>query len=244
MFLSTHDVAEYITSVNRHVMRVVSINKKLLRTLTIEIAERVPAFSFTDGGNHFVVSNDGTVLPQNESSQTSGSLLSVVGTVPGTLPTVGADYVSGALLTTLVKIRDGFSARTALPAPLSVELVPVVAAISSADSLQETGAMATPASSALAPAVPLLPVAPQEVKVFVPADPARYISSFYVLMNVDEHTDKTLDMLKLLILAQPQPRLSQLVYVDMRFPGKAFICLKGASCAFETQRQGQGVGTQ
>lgn len=235
LFLSTGDLRAYVLAVNPDVWRIEEVRKRWPHSLVVRVVPRDPAFTVTTGEGVWLVSNDGLTLPSTSEP---------INTLPITAvglrtPELGKSYFSGNLLTTLMVVKKDFAALTGLPNPTQVVLKPVIL---NTYAQGEPGVPNTtpPATQSVATTESQLPkpvvsdLMPEEVLVQVPG--SGQTSAFGVLVQVTGNLDEVFRQLQVLISKQSPERLQHLSYIDMRFPGKAFICLQNTPCA-------QAVGT-
>lgn len=227
LFLRSHDLQSYLLAVNPGVWRVDEIKKHWPHALTVQIVPRDPAFTVTTQEGTWLVSNDGLTLPST-TQQTNTLAISANGLKA---PELGKVYLSGNLLATLTAVKKSFAALTGLPSPTQVVLKPVVldARLSPTTNSMPvaTGSVAPPpADLGMSTASDLMP---EEVQVVVPA--SGLVSAFNVLLQTTSDFDEVFRQLQVLLSKQGSDRLQHLAYIDMRFAGKAFICLQNTPCA-------------
>lgn len=235
LFLSTEDLRAYVLAVNPDVWRIEEVRKRWPHSLIVRVVPRDPAFTVTTGEGVWLVSNDGLTLPGTSEP---------VNTLPITAvglknPELGKSYFSGNLLTTLMAVKKDFAALTGLPNPTQAVLKPVIldtyvqgalgASNTTSPATQSVGAIESQSSKPV-----VSDLMPEEVLVQVPG--SGQVSAFGVLLQVAGNFDEVFRQLQVLISKQSPDRLQHLSYIDMRFPGKAFICLQNTPCA-------QAVGT-
>lgn len=221
-FVDMEGLKEYLTTVNAHVERVEAVVRHWPHVLEVRALPRVPAYDWSADrtGVPVLISNDGKVLPDAERGVAAP--LRVYGSSLAT-DRVGGQALTGDLLKALEMVRTQFSGRTGLGPVTAVRLVPLVAA--------------SPTPAASERIVPTLPVPPvrvpvtHELWVEVPADQHTRRSDFVVLLDMTTAIPDALDRLRVLLEKQPEERLAELVYVDMRFPSRAYICVRSAACA-------------
>lgn len=227
LFLHLPDLQSYLLAVNPGVWRVDEVKKRWPHSLTVQVVPRDPAFTVTTHEGTWLVSNDGLTLP-NTTQQTNTLLITAHGL---RAPELGRMYLSGNLLATLTAVKKSFAALTGLPSPTQVVLKPVVldARLSSMDSGASvaSGSIVTPLADLVTSTASDL--MPEEVQVVVPASAS--VSTFYVLLQTAGAFDEVFRQLQVLISKQAPERLQHLAYIDMRFSGKAFICLQNTPCA-------------
>lgn len=228
LFLSRADLQSYILAVNPGVWRVDEVKKEWPHTVVVRVAPRDPAFTVTTHEGTWLVSNDGLTLPST--MQAANTLL--VAAQGLKKPELGQNYFTGNLLATLAAVKKDFVSLTGLPAPTQVVLKPVVLdtrvlnvpnSLPVATSALNTGSLVDP----LAPVVSNL--MPEEVLVSVPT--GSQTSAFSILLQTAESFDDVFRQIQILISKQSPDRLQHLSYIDMRFTGKAFICLQNTPCA-------------
>ncbi len=220
----------YIPTVNTHVAKVVEIKKQWPRGLIVTVLPRVPAYAWSILEQTVVVSNDGRILPANEVSA-AAALVPVSGDV-GVAPVMGEEFVSGQLLSALEGIRTDFVRTSGVTGVAAVKVVPLLPEqkeddqVSSAASLQ----VAVPE---YAPAVlsNTTRVVSYEIHVLTAPDSKRGVPQFTVYLDAGVPVQPALEKLGILLEKQPLERLRELVYVDMRFAARAYICVRSASCA-------------
>ncbi len=221
LFVDTKGLAAYVTAVNTHVQSVETVLRRWPHGLEIRAVPRVPAYAWTDAPTQqsVLISNDGKVLPENERG--SSALLSLRGSRLATKE-MGGQAIGGALLQALEVVRTQFSQRTGLTSLAAVELVPLVSttAVPTAQSL---------ASSAVEDL--LVPAVTHELRVELLPDAAYATPAFVVYLDVSSSVTDALDRLRVLLERQPAERRAELYYVDLRFPARAYVCVRSASCA-------------
>lgn len=225
LFLNESDLRSYILTVNPGVWRVEEIKKQWPHSLTVHVVPRDPTFRVTTQEAEWLISNDGLTLPATQ--QHANTLLVAANGLPA--PELGKPYLNGNLLATLTAVKKSFAALTGLPQPTQVVLRPVVldapapvvnGAPVATDSTTPAIALSTPIVSNLMP---------EEVEVVVP--PSESAAGFRVLLQTARTFDEVFRQLQVLISKQEPERLQRLAYIDMRFAGKAFICLQNTPCA-------------
>ncbi len=228
LFLSRTDLQSYILAVNPGVWRVDEVKKEWPHSLVVRVAPRDPVFTVITHEGTWLVSNDGLTLPSTMQSVNT-LLVSAQGLKA---PELGKNYFTGNLLATLAAVKKDFVGLTGLSAPTQVVLKPVVLdtrilnvpnSLPAATSALNTGLQVDP----LAPVVSSL--MPEEVLVVVPA--GAQTSAFSILLQTAESFDDVFRQIQILISKQTPDRLQHLSYIDMRFAGKAFICLQNTPCA-------------
>lgn len=228
LFLSRADVQSYILAVNPGVWRVDEVTKEFPHTLLVRVAPRDPAFSVVTHEGTWLISNDGLTLPSTMQAVNT-LLVSAQGLKS---PELGKSYFTGNLLATLAAIKKDFAALTGLPAPSAVVLKPVVFDTHMLNT-PNVVPPATVAVSGTGQAELSTPVVsdlmPEEVSVLVPA--GGQVSAFTVLLQTGNNFDDVFHQIQVLISKQSSDRLQHLSYIDMRFAGKAFICLQNTPCA-------------
>ena len=70
-----------------------------------------------------------------------------------------------------------------------------------------------------------------EIHVLTAPDSKRGVPQFTVYLDAGVPVQPALEKLGILLEKQPLERLRELVYVDMRFAARAYICVRSASCA-------------
>lgn len=227
LFLSPHDLQSYLLAVNPGVWRVDEVKKQWPHALTVQIVPRDPAFTVITQEGTWLVSNDGLTLPST-TQQTNTLVITAKGLKA---PELGKVYLSGNLLSTLTAVKKSFAALTGLPSPTQVVLKPVVL---DARLSPTPGTVPAATGSVLAPVADLgisttTDLMPEEVEVVVPASGS--VSGFSVLLQTASTFDDVFRQLQVLLSKQAPDRLQHLAYIDMRFSGKAFICLQNTPCA-------------
>ncbi len=231
LLLSETGLSEYILDHNKLVWKVEKVERKYPHRLVVTVAARAETFVFGGQNNQVVyIANDGTVM---DTAQAEPGVLSIMW--PGEhLVAPGSQFLAGALLDTLLSIRNNFVSATGLETLGSVEIVPLrVHTTEITNKTVPTGEDAL-AAELLSKTMELVDVPPQEVRVHVEANAKTTTPAFYIMLDVGKNTSETLGNLKLLLGAQAPERLSNLFYIDMRFGNKAFICLRAAPCATQS----------
>lgn len=224
-FVDTGGLASYLATVNSRVLAVTRVVRHWPHRLEVQVAPRVPAYVWTDAtGLRVVLSNDGRVWPSGE--QGSDGLLDITG-VESSVHQVGDPVLTGDVLQALETIRRELVARTGVPGIRMVHLVPLVA-------VRPTPA--TVVGGVVAPVEEVLrtPAVTHELRVDIAADPVRHTSEFSVLLDIGTDLTKVMDTLRQLLDAQSDARRADLYYIDVRFPSRAYICLRSAVCARQT----------
>lgn len=228
IFLSQTDLQSYILAVNPGVWRVDEVKKEWPHALVVRVAPRDPVFTVITHEGTWLVSNDGLTLPSTMQSVNT-LLVSAQGLKS---PELGKNYFTGNLLATLAAIKKDFAALTGLPAPSAVVLKPVVIDTHMLNSPNvvppATAAYSGAGQSELSTPV-VSDLMPEEVSVLVPA--GGQVSAFTVLLQTGNNFDDVFHQIQVLISKQSSDRLQHLSYIDMRFAGKAFICLQNTPCA-------------
>lgn len=228
LFLPKHDLQNYLLAVNPAVWRIEEIKKQWPHSLLVRIVPRDPAFIVTTNDGTWLISNDGLVVPTVADPPT---MLPIVA-YGLKRPELGQTYFSRNLLATLTAIKKDFSALTGLPSPSAVVLKPVLLDVRAGSSFNAPLSATQSAGAAFTPPVSLPQISnvmPEEVQVVVPK--SNPISTFSVLLQVADNFDEVFRQLQVLLAKQSADRLQNLAYVDMRFSGKAFICLQNTPCA-------------
>lgn len=228
LFLSRTDLQSYILAVNPGVWRVDEVKKEWPHTVVMRVAPRDPVFTVITHEGTWLVSNDGLTLPSTMQSVNT-LLVSAQGLKT---PELGKNYFTGNLLATLAAVKKDFVSLTGLPSPTQVVLKPVVLdtrMFGAPNTLPVTTSTfnTNPLVDPLTPVVSSL--MPEEVLVVVPA--GAQTSAFSVLLQTAESFDDVFRQIQILISKQTPDRLQHLSYIDMRFAGKAFICLQNTPCA-------------
>lgn len=219
--LDAKGLAAYVTTVNAHVERVSAVVRHWPHTVEIQAVPRVPAYawSLANSGVPILISNDGKVLPDSERGDRAP--LRLYGSAVLT-SAVGGQALSGELLEALDIVRTQFVERTGLAALSAVRLVPLVAVTPSPTG--GSGLISPTASIGLAPIT-------HELWVEVGADATYKTPAFVVLLDTNTVIPEALDRLHALLEKQSLERRAELLYVDLRFSARAYVCVRSAACA-------------
>ncbi len=227
LLLSEMGLRKYILEHNKLVYKIDKVEKKYPKSLIVSITERAQTFVYyTQDKQAVYIANDGTVL---ETTEVRPDILPI--SWPGEHPiSPGSQFLNGQLLSTLLSIHNNFQEYTGLAKPSLAEIVPVSVNTLAKENFDEN--VPNSLSDLVRPTIlPLADVPPQEIFVHIGKNSQAGMSAFYILFDVDNNTNESLENLKQLLLAQSRERLANLAYIDMRFNNKAFICLRSAPCA-------------
>jgi hypothetical protein len=227
LFLNESDLRSYILTVNPGVWRVDEVKKEWPHGLAVRVVPRDPTFTVVTQDGAWLISNDGLTLP--EAQQNTNTLLVSAHGLKS--PELGKVYLSGNLLAMLAAVKKNFAALTGLPQPIQVVLRPVVldaqvAPVTHMVPVATDSITSTPIASSTPVVSELMP---EEAEVVVPASESAV--AFRVLLHAASTFDEVFRQLQVLIAKQGPERLQRLAYIDMRFAGKAFICLENTPCA-------------
>ncbi|MBP9686220.1 MAG: hypothetical protein KBD66_00265 [Candidatus Doudnabacteria bacterium] len=224
-------LAAYVTTVNAHVQRVEGVVRRWPHTLEIRAVPRLPAYVWSGLPTEppVLISNDGKVLPESERGESVP--LPLYGSTLATTE-VGGQAVGGDLLRALEVVRAEFSFRTGLPTPATVKLIPLVSVAP------------LPTASGLPPSAAeglVVPAVTHELRVEVPASGQYQTAAFAVLLDISTSLSDVFDRLRVLLERQPVERKVELYYVDLRFPARAYVCIRSAPCAVAEQGAKDGA---
>lgn len=227
--LSLEDLKTFLVNTNPSTKSVEKINKKYPSTLEITVSERKESFLVATNSQLLAVSEDGTLLriiseSKDNFNQKIPGLISVSIPVSSNV-TVGTKIFSdkiGVSMRGLVKIWVG---KMGLPInSIEIPSEELVQAKSNEDSI-------TPYNFP----VTYVP----EIWIYSPI--SGWGSNVVVKMNLDEDLSNTVTKLALLMSQMPEERRSKLVYMDMRYKNRGFLCLVGAPCEVQSMAKEETV---
>jgi hypothetical protein len=225
------------------VYKVTSIKRNFLqRSLTVAVELKSQHYVANHGNVLYSIYNDGTV--QGQLNADTGQWLALYpGTVKikdsgpaGELPT-GGKYLSDSVLAQIGQLQDRFKVVTGREIDY-FEIPPVVSdTMPPADAGGEGAAVGdtTLPLSVTPPVPPTLPLQPVELYVYAKKQIPNYrgpAPDFKVILDATQSDfNDVLDNLALLLAQTAPDRYNKLVYIDMRFANRGFICLVNTPCA-------------
>ncbi len=208
VFLSKNRLSRELLQDNK-IYKVKQINKSLLsRTLTLTVEMKAPKYVAKRNNQVYSIYNDGSV--QERLAVESDQWLTVN---PG-----------------IIKIKDdnadSLSNDTVY---LSEDLINSINQIFD----QYKTATNNDINYFVIPSGTIMPLQPDDIVMFVkkPGNKADY----KVIFDAQQNWEEAFAKLKLLFSQMPPDRYNKLVYVDLRFEDRAFLCLSDAPCAKEPE---------
>jgi|GEM_PF-936107 len=223
------------------VYKILSIKRNLLsRSITVSVQLKTQLYTVNSGGALYAVYNDGTVQSQLPADKPEAWLAQYPGTIKikddsrASSLSPGQKYLGDNLLAQLGQLQNNFQAVTSRE--IDYFEIPQVVVETQAPPAENPPAGqpdATPAPETQTE--PALPLAPVEIYVYAKKQIPNYkgpAPDFKVIFDATQGDfGDALNKLSLLLSQTAPDRYNKLVYIDMRFANRGFICLTNTPCA-------------
>jgi hypothetical protein len=217
------------------VYKIGSIAKSFFRRkLTVTLELKSPRYLVNRNNVTYSVYNDGTIQ-----EQLPGDPAQWLSTNPGAVKIkdqaiapplqAGAKYLSDDLMARIAELQDRFKPVT----NNEIDYFAIPTFVTAAPAPQDLAATST---SAIIPELSLpeqaLPLRPADLYVYAKKQTTKKggVPDFKVIFDLNSDLGSALSKLQLLFSQMPPDRYAKLVYVDVRFDNRAFLCLSGTPC--------------